>query len=75
MAQTQAFEIGFYSVPDPAWDYSTLWGWLHKSQGELGNLLTYTAQFEEAIGIQLEAIATNILSRRQLTLCSFFRHP
>lgn len=66
MAQTQE-KIGSYPLPDPAWDYAALWDFLHKAQGELGNLIKYTAQIEEAtpetdraIGIQLEAIAEPI---------------
>ena len=54
-------------LPDPAWDYATLWDFLHKAHGDLGNLIQYTAQVEEAtpetdqaIGIQLEAIAESV---------------
>lgn len=54
-------------LPDPAWDYATLWDFLHKSQSELGNLIQHTAQIEgatpetdQAIAIPLEAIAESI---------------
>jgi hypothetical protein len=54
-------------LPDPAWDYATLWDFLHKAQRELENLIQYTAQIKEgkpetdkAIGIQLEAIAESV---------------
>lgn len=67
MAQTQKFEIGSYPLPDPTWDYATLWDWLHKANNDLKSLIQYTAQIEEAtpetdkaIGIQLEAIAKQI---------------
>ena len=51
-------------LPDPAWDYATLWDFLHKAQRELENLIQYTAQIEEgkpetdkAIGLRRETSA------------------
>jgi hypothetical protein len=66
MAQTKQTEI-IYPLPDPAWEYSVLWGFLNKAQSDLQILIAYTARFEQAspeidqsIGIQLEAIAESI---------------
>ena len=39
-----------YPIPDPAWDYATIYHRCHHARQELEKLLAYMSQFEEATG-------------------------
>lgn len=48
LVPTLPVEIGDYPTPDPSWDYTTLWDWLHQMEAYIEALKKQMADVENS---------------------------